>query len=459
MFKAPEPEVLKRKRSRPSDWWAAAPTTLQQDELLAKKRGGPSNLNADAKGMKDAPGAGNRGKSSKAKEVVRDGENGEEDELQEKPVRRGRSSGSGEELLCGTGSSRAAKKVEGRKGKGVQEVTEDRSAPKKRGRPAAAQVEGQAEEDVVEQLVAKRKGRPSVRRIEEHDEVAEPSKQSKSLRRGRSSNTEAEVRAITESGQNGIPKRSRRRPATEMEAEAEIEEPDEDPIAPQKCRRPAQRLEADHLEDEMDDSNPRREKKKKRRSGVEIFEAEALALTTTDEYAKGRPRTKPRTVVASRDDEEQGKARTRQSNIQDIRPTASSTVDQQDRGRARTRRSDAELQEETMAGPSKRSKPSRQRGQRVVVEAASSKLQSNRSGPKKGVQPVLEKRTKSARGSAAIEQPQKSKKRTRSSIEGAVERPVLEPPKSRKKGSERQIEEEAQSRKRKHVESKCLVPV
>lgn len=69
MIKAPEPEILKRKRSRPSDWWAAAPTTPQQhDEPPAKKRGGSSNAHADGKGMKDAPAAGNRGKSAKEKE-------------------------------------------------------------------------------------------------------------------------------------------------------------------------------------------------------------------------------------------------------------------------------------------------------------------------------------------------------------------------------------------------------
>src|ERR1022692_4121581 len=100
MFKAPEPEILKRKRSRPSDWWAASPTTPQQHDVPPpKQRGGDSNSTAGGKGMKDAPAAGNRGKSAKEKEVVRDGENGEEDELHEKPVRRGRSSGGGEELL------------------------------------------------------------------------------------------------------------------------------------------------------------------------------------------------------------------------------------------------------------------------------------------------------------------------------------------------------------------------
>ena len=117
MFKAPEPEILKRKRSRPSDWWAAAPATPQQDEPPAKKRGGASKSNADGKGIKDAPAAGNRGKSAKGKEVVRDGENVEEDELQQKPMRRGRSSGGREEFMGADGSSRAAKQAEVKKRK------------------------------------------------------------------------------------------------------------------------------------------------------------------------------------------------------------------------------------------------------------------------------------------------------------------------------------------------------
>jgi hypothetical protein len=82
--------------------------------------------------MRDAPAAGNRGKSVKEKEGARDGENGEEDEVQEKLVRRGRSSGDGEELLRGSETSRGSKKVSKKKEKVAQETTGDPSAPKKR---------------------------------------------------------------------------------------------------------------------------------------------------------------------------------------------------------------------------------------------------------------------------------------------------------------------------------------
>lgn len=394
----------------------------------------------------------------KAKERARDGENGEEDELQEKPVRRGRSSGGGEELLRGSEISRGSKKVSTKKGEVAQETTED--APKKRGRPSAAQVEEEAEEPVVEKAAAKRKGRRSVGKVNEPVEVEEAAKQSNSPRRKRSSNTKAELRTITKSVPDDAPKRRGRRLAAERVLEAEVEELDEDPIAPQKRRRPAQRAEVDHPQDELDDSNPKKEKKNKSRSGVDVLEAEALALTTTEDHAKGEPRTKPSSGAASRDDEERGRKRARRSeaHTQNVRPTASLIADQQGGGRARTRQLDAELQEAATAGPSKQGKRSRHRDQRVEVEAASSKLQRNHSGPKKGLKTSHEKRTKSGTGSGLVEQSRNSKRRTRFSIEGTVAEAVAEPSQAHNKGSKKQAQEETQSRKRKNVERKCLVP-
>jgi hypothetical protein len=466
MSKAPEPEILKRKRSRPSDWWAAAPTTPQQhDEPPAKKRGGPSNAHADGKGMKDAPAAGNRGKSAKGKEVVREGENGEEDELQEKPVRRGRSSGGGEELLGGEGGSRAAQRAEGKKGKGAHEATEEQSAPKKRGRAAAAQADEQVQETMAEKSAAKRGKRPSGGRVEEPVEAVKSSKQSKSARRGRSSNTGAEVRAGTESAsQRDIIKKRKVRPAAEKEIEIEAEETDEDPIAPQRRRQPAKKAEAEAPIDELVDdesSGQKKKKKTKRRSGAEILEAEALALTTTEDYAKGRaqpPIPTPGAVAPFTDDHHRGRKRTRHpdANIQDVQPAASSTIDYQERGRARTHRSKIEPEEADMAKRLKKSYGSRQRDQRVEAEAASSRLQ--RSGPEKGAKPALETRTKPAGGSTAAEQPQKAKKRIRSSIKEVVERSAPEPSNAHKKGSKEQTQEEKQPRKRKNLERECLVP-
>ena len=396
----------------------------------------------------------------KEKEGPGDGENGEEDELQEKLVRRGRSSGGGEELLRGSENSRGSKKVSKKKGKVAQETTGDPSAPKKRGRPFAAQVEEQAEEPVVEKAAAKRKGRRSVGRVDEPVEVEEAAKQSNSPRRKRSSNPTAEMRTITKNVPDDVPKRRGRHPAAEQEIGAEVEEFDEDPIAPQKRRRPVQRAEADHTQDELDDSNPKKEKKNKSRSGVDVLEAESLALTTTEDYTKGKSRTKPSSGVASRDDEKRGRKRTRRSEayIQDVRPTASSIADQQEGGQIRTRHQDAQLQEAATAGSSKQAKHSRHRDQRVEVEATSSNLQRNHSGPEKGVKTSHEKRTKSITSSGLVEQSRNSKRRTRFSIEGTVAEAVAEPSQAHNKGSKKQAQEETQSRKRKNVESECLVP-
>ncbi len=459
MLKAPEPEILKRKRSRPSDWWAASPIILQQhDKPPPRQRAGGSNLTADEKRMRDAPAAGNRGKSVKETEGARDGENGEEDELQEKPVRRGRRSGGGEELPRGSEISKGSKKVSKKKGKVAQETTEDPSAPKKRGRPSAVQVEEQAEEPVPDKAVAKRKGNRSVGRIDDPLEIEEAAKLWNLPRRKRSSNTKAELRTITKSVLDDTPKRRGKRAAAEREIEAEVEELDEDPIAPQKRRRVAQRAEVDHPQDELNDSNPKKGKKNKIQSGVDILQAEALALATTEDYAKGKQRTKPSSGAASRDNEERGRKRTRRSeaHIQDVRATTSSIADQQEVGRVRTPQLDAELQE--AAGPSKQGKRSRHRDQRVQVQAASSKLQRNHSGPKKEVKISHEKRPKSATGSGLVEQSQNSKRRTRFSIEGTVAEAVAEPSQAPNKGSKKQAEEETQSRKRKNVGSKCLIP-
>ena len=64
-----------------------------------------STTNANDKGIQDAPQAGKRGKNVKGKEVERDELDGEDDELQEKPVRRGRHSGGNDELDLEAGIS------------------------------------------------------------------------------------------------------------------------------------------------------------------------------------------------------------------------------------------------------------------------------------------------------------------------------------------------------------------
>ena len=387
--------------------------------------------------------------------MVRDGENGEEDELQQKPMRRGKSSGAREELLGGDGSSRAAKKVEAKKGKAAQDANEDSSAPKKGRRPASAQEEEQVEETVVEKSLAKRRGRPSAGRAEDSHEPAGTSKRSKSQRRGRPSNTEAEVLAAAQPATRDVGQKRSRHPASEKEVDAEVEEDDEDPIAPQKRRLPRKRADAEDPIDELVGCDPK--KKKKRRSGVEMLEAEAFALTTTEDYSKGRPRPAISKIVPPPDDQERGRKRTRHSDVhtKDIRPAISSIIEQQATGQARTRQSDTDIQEVAMAGPSKTSKNNSHRDQLVEVETATSRLQ--RSGPKKGAKPVIEKQKKPAKGSSAAEQSQRTKKRTRSSNEKAVERVIPEPSKIHKKAPNRRSQEDNQSRKRKGVDGQYFI--
>ena len=404
-------------------------------------------MNADGKGIKDAPAAGNRGKSAKGKDVARNGENVEEDEIQQKPMRRRRSSVGREELSGADGNSGAAKKVEVKKRKAVQEVNEELSVPKKGRRPASAQQEESAEDSLAEQRPITRKVRPSTVRAEVSRKVAGTLKQSKAQRRGRSSNTEAEVLADTQPAPQVVEQKRGRRPAAEKGVEFEVEEDDDDPIAPQQRRLPRKRPDADQP---FGGSDPMR--KKKRRSGVEMLEAEALALTTTEDYSKGRPRHAISKLVRPLDDQERGRKRTRHPGVQtqDVRLATSSRIEQQGKGRAHARQSDTDLREVAMAGLSKPLKNNSHKDQRVEVETASSRLQ--RSGPKKGVKPVVEKRTKSAKVASGTEQSQRNKKRTRSSNEEAVERVILEPSKVHKKASKRRSQEDNRSRKRKGVD-------
>ena len=126
-------------------------------------------------------------------------------------------------------------------------------------------------------------------------------------------------------------------------------------------------------------------------------------------------------------------------------------------GRAHARQSDTDPREIAMARPLKLSKDNPQRDQRGEVEIASSQLQ--RSGPKKGGKPVIEKRTISAKEPSAAEPSQKHKKRTRSSNEQAVERVIRESSKVHKKAPKGRFQQDNQFRKRKGVDGELLIPL
>jgi hypothetical protein len=140
---APEAAVLKRKRSRPSDWWQVTPTAPdppQRDKPPTKKRG--SSSTGAKRTVEEAPAAANRGKSRKSvpQEDTENAEIEDEGTAAAKPLRRGRSSNTTAELEAVAATDLAA----GR----------ENAHNKKRGRAAP---KGKAEE--VNQSAKGRRGR------------------------------------------------------------------------------------------------------------------------------------------------------------------------------------------------------------------------------------------------------------------------------------------------------------
>lgn len=202
-IQAPEPGVLKRQRSRPSDWWAAKPSNasplpvhapvavVREDvgRIDAKegeggqkktKRGRPSG--GVAAGMKEVMGAGNRGRKGEGGgvpvPVVLENENGTAVKL----LRRGRSIageaeirglGDGNEEGEGKGQvgdkSRGKKKIAAAAAKRRDNALEK---PLRRGRSSAGETElrildeasGDVATDGDEGLKGKKRGRPAAAR-------------------------------------------------------------------------------------------------------------------------------------------------------------------------------------------------------------------------------------------------------------------------------------------------------
>ncbi|TVY81886.1 Regulator of drug sensitivity [Lachnellula suecica] len=158
-----EREGLKRKRSRPSDWWAASPSTsqLQADPTPAQNGAGLSNSGSGKKAGQDA---GSKGADAKSTKETRNESKG-------KALRAKRSSNADVELQGSKDSDEAGKKRRGRPAMSREEEAEQaQEAPKRRGRPPAPQ-------------------------SHETEEPAGPVKQG---RRGRPSTTQAEVQEATE---------------------------------------------------------------------------------------------------------------------------------------------------------------------------------------------------------------------------------------------------------------------
>jgi hypothetical protein len=336
MEQAPEPEVLKRKRSRPSDWWAngsiisSTPQRLpvqpstQQDESEpgpAKKRGRLLISNASRSPVRDAPAAGNRGRPAKKGQTEGDAndENRGPDELAgEKSLRRGRSSGNAEELRNTADPARdepdapTSKNKRGRKpaqqAKNA-EVSGDYSGPKRRGRPAAVQAEQEEDVDIEEpardETAPKRGGRPS---IKESDVQA----------------------AVQEEGGLVEPKKRGRRPAADKTAQASNEQEPEIRDEPRKRGRRPVETKTDDIEESV---VPAAAKKRVRRSDADTLNQDPRP-STAEEPVRGRPRTRRSDAELQAlevtpqvsTQEERGRRRTRLSNIQSQQDLASKSM-------------------------------------------------------------------------------------------------------------------------------------
>ncbi|PSS06776.1 hypothetical protein M430DRAFT_195783 [Amorphotheca resinae ATCC 22711] len=145
---APDLAILKRKRSRPSDWWAAPPTSAatpppQQDEPARKQRGQPSTSDLTGRVIQEAPAAVNRGRVAKS----HDGPSAEHGKIAGK-LRRGRSLNTEDELQA---SAEKAPEIE---------ATRNKKKNKKAGQPAVGQlVEGTTVDLPAQTQTSRKRGR------------------------------------------------------------------------------------------------------------------------------------------------------------------------------------------------------------------------------------------------------------------------------------------------------------
>lgn len=243
---------MKRQRSRPSEWWAAAPSPVPPQGAAIKRT---------SRQTQDAPAAGNRGKilkrgesgdpSGTGKQVPTPGEeqsssaqaepnteagSGRRNQLKKRTTRR--SNGLQDGAVVTTSNGEKAARQEEKAQLIVPQTEEGATSPnadddppsskRKRGRPPVSQTKGTMGSEVrkgsrnvaanlgpsVEANKAQNKGRPSKSQSEETgasgssiipenekrltsrrsvEERVEPEKQ---IRRGRSSNNEAEIQSI-----------------------------------------------------------------------------------------------------------------------------------------------------------------------------------------------------------------------------------------------------------------------
>ncbi|KAF8863585.1 hypothetical protein BDZ45DRAFT_644426 [Acephala macrosclerotiorum] len=523
---APEPEVLKRKRSRPSDWWANGSIIASTPQQIrppppqnepgsgpAKKRGKPSAGGLGERTIQDAPSAANREKPVKKRlvEGEEQDENRGDDELSnDKPVRRGRSSATEAVLRSIGGPSKDVQSTETMKNKqgrrpaatqvkegqgrdlGVDDVSNDKPGHKKRGRPAAVQAEQEAEvseELAISQHAPTEKSRPSRSRANDPAEQAVNTPAEKPLRRGRSSNTEVEVRAVVQESAPGAPepKKRGRRSAAEKAAVGNgkgldayvkpgsrrggftIHEPSDNvnevPSMAQggpkkRGRQPAIKKVAESANQLQPET--KKEHRKRREQFVELITQQGDEQLIVPAVARRTRRSDvdaPNQDLASssRDEEpEIGRPRTRRSdiNVAELRVTAP-RVPSEERGRRRTRLSDAQSRPFSSAVTSRQGKgrklSRRPQPTTVEVETASSNLTKAPSKSKKTDRPAPSRPTK-------VYDSSKTKKRTQPSSSSAKEQTSAKSSQARRKSSKQIPAPEPAPRKRKEAENHERTP-
>lgn len=403
-MQAPEPEILKRKRSRPSEYWVvnADSTPQQVDQTQHKER---VQNPQSGRSIQDAPTAGNRGKPMR-NIADQDEKNSHTDSHNEstKLVRRGRSSGTSAELIAGLGRPTKAQKVGAKKPeiylRGGQNVK--KKEPEQRGQPGSAQdthppTSSESLPNLGELLQVRDAENPVIAQ-------AEPTKASQQLRRGRSSNTTAEILGIANAiAQTGATSETRgrlapARPRNTVAAPAGVQE------GPRKRNQNAAATTDTQADSARAIKASSRTRKSTRISNVSQASESANHTTLDSEIGKKRKRGNATASPPAHNGADSSQKRKRQANPKNQAKTLPATLPREDeRGRKRTR-PDAAVQ--PVKGPTNRSKkasPLQEPDFEVQVETASSKLTKGKGKRKQDVSSSKASEANTAKSSSAAE--------------------------------------------------------
>ncbi|KAK0108933.1 hypothetical protein ONS96_002770 [Cadophora gregata f. sp. sojae] len=366
---APEPGILKRQRSRPSDWWAAKPTVAEpapaphasatstrdgdremqvgENGSEKKKRGRPS---AGGGGITEKMAAGNRGRKGNEADTVISNKIGAANREKEKPLRRGRSSaGEADIRALGLGEG---EKAQGAKKKAVRDLdvkeATDNEKPSRRGRSSAGEGElklGQASQamdtDRTNAMTVRQRGRPAAV-VAEEDFVDGSEEQVAPTRRGRPSAAQAEEQVGGLSGEQAkdttAPKRRSRRSLAAVEDQVEdvLESGNSrEEIGSSTRGRHTAASARKQPEERLPDAT-----KKRGRPALPPSESPAKSTSASDNRIakkRGRPAAEKTPAEIAPELPEPKKKRTRQSDAEIIQPEGESVLNESTPARGRTR--------------------------------------------------------------------------------------------------------------------------